>query len=199
MRKFVITVLIAAFSASSIAFADDGPQYWNSMDAGYNPGCFSIVGMKVSDKVSKLLEDFPFIDVILGLEPEKVRSVGTFSISYMRRLNKWLWVGGNFNFEKLSLDIKDTETEEISSIGVNAFPIMLMGKANWFRRPNVSLYSKVGFGVTPIAIEGGINQVKLAIQLSPVGVEFGGNHVFGFVEGGLGLQGELIGGLRFLF
>ena len=77
----------------------------------------------------------------------------------MRKINKWLWLGANINYENIFLDTRNLDTGKTSSYTINALPVMAAAKAAWFRR----------------------------------------NHVFRFVEGGLGLQGILIAGMRFPF
>lgn len=114
-------------------------------------------------------------------------------------MNAWLWLGGSLSFESATLDWQDIETGAIESSKIKAVPIMAVAKATWLRKPHFSLYSKLGIGVMPVSIGGDLNKIKMSVQLSPIGMEFGGNHVFGFVEGGAGLQGVLIAGMRFFF
>ncbi len=207
-KQYLIFALIAVLFVSVSSFAADrgaqnsaeAPRYYkNSLDIGYNPGVLSFFRLGVYDKLAKLDAFIPFSDLLIGAEATDLRSGGTFSVNYMRRLNDWLWIGGNVNYEYVTLELRSYETGEISSNGISAIPIMAVGKAAWCRRTHVSLYSKLGIGVTPVFIQGGTVKVKPAVQLTPIGVEFGGNHVFGFVEGGIGLQGVLIAGMRFPF
>ena len=207
-KRYFIIALIAMFSVSVPSFAagegsensgKDSMYYKNSLDIGYNPGVLSFFRLGVYDKLAKLDAFIPFSNLLIGAEATDLRSGGTISVNYMRRLNDWLWLGGNVNYEYVTLDLLSYENGEISSYGISAIPIMAVGKAAWCRRKHVSLYSKLGIGVTPVFIQGGTIKVKPAVQLTPIGVEFGGNHVFGFVEGGFGLQGVLIAGMRFPF
>ncbi len=207
MNKHIIATLIALLTVSAVSFATDGiPQrteetsrYRNTLDIGYNPGGLSILKLAVYNKLAELDAFIPFAYLLIGAEVNDLRSSGTFSVNYLRRINEWLWLGGNINYEHIFLDMKDLWDGQISSYNINALPVMAVAKASWLRRANVSLYSKLGAGVTSVFIQGGIIKVKPAVQLTPVGVEFGGDHIFGFVEGGLGLQGTIIAGLRFPF
>lgn len=207
MSKHFIISLIAVFSVSAISYAADGncqnptgnSQYWNSFDVGYNPGGLSVLKLGTYNKLAIVDELVPFAYLVVGAEVVDLRSSGTFSINYMRRINEWLWLGGNINYEHIFLDTRNLEDGKISSYNINGLPVMAAAKAAWFRKSHISLYSKLGVGITPVFIDGGITKVKPAVQLTPIGIEFGGNHVFGFVEGGLGLQGVVIAGMRFPF
>lgn len=208
MKKFLFVVLLVICIPSFVSFAADGssktviqaPEYRNAIDIGYNPGPLSIMKLAVHSKVDNLIEQFPIYGLIIGSEVSGFRSNGTVSLSYLRSLNSWLWLGVNVDYENVKIDLQDYSTDEISSVNVNCIPAMVMARADWLRRANVALYSKLGVGVVTAVIEkGGIKNYKVAPQLTPIGVEFGANHVYGFMEGGIGLQGTLVYGVRFLF
>lgn len=208
MKKFLFVVLFVICIPSFVSFAADGssktaiqaPEYRNAIDIGYNPGPLSIMKLAVHSKVDDLIEQFPIYGLIIGSEVSGFRSNGTVSLSYLRSLNNWLWLGVNVDYEIVKIDLQDYSTDEISSVNVNCIPAMVMARADWLRRANVALYSKLGVGVVTAVIEkGGIKNYKVAPQLTPIGVEFGANHVYGFMEGGIGLQGTLVYGVRFLF
>lgn len=208
MKKFLFVVLLVICIPSFVSFAADGssktaiqaPEYRNAIDIGYNPGPLSIMKLAVHSKVDNLIEQFPIYGLIIGSEVSGFRSNGTVSLSYLRSLNNWLWLGVNVDYENVKIDLQDYSTDEISSVNVNCIPAMVMARADWLRRANVTLYSKLGVGVVTAVIEkGGIKNYKVAPQLTPIGVEFGANHVYGFMEGGIGLQGTLVYGVRFLF
>lgn len=207
MNSRFLSVLIALLTLTSVSSAADdipqkaeeAPQYKNTLDIGYNPGGLSILTLAVYNKLAEVDAVIPFAYLLIGAEVTDIHSSGTFSINYMRRINEWLSLGGNLNYEHIFLDMKDLWDGQISSYNINALPVMAMAKASWLRRTNVSLYSKFGAGITSVFIQGGITKVKPAVQLTPIGVEFGDKHIFGFVEGGLGLQGTIIAGLRFPF
>lgn len=208
MKKFLSVVLFVICIPSFVSFASDGssktaiqaPEYRNAIDIGYNPGPLSLMKLAVHSKVDNLIEQFPIYGLIIGSEVSGFRSNGTVSLSYLRSLNSWLWLGVNVDYENVKIDLQDYSTDEISSVNVNCIPAMVMARADWLRRANVALYSKLGVGVVTAVIEkGGIKNYKVAPQLTPIGVEFGANHVYGFMEGGIGLQGTLVYGVRFLF
>lgn len=211
-HKHLAAVLLAFFAVSFVSFADTSsqtsqqthsqetaqPQYMNSIDIGYNPGELSILKLVVFSKVKRLEPLLPIASLLLGVEVDGLRSSGTFSFNLMHRANDWLWFGFDVGFESVSLDLRNRE-DEISSVKVNGVPVMAMGKAVWLSRPNVALYSKLGLGVTNVFMSGKYKQISAAFQLTPFGAEFGGDHVLGFVECGLGLQGVMMAGVRFPF
>lgn len=208
MKKYLSVVLLVICIPSFVSFASDGssktaiqaPEYRNAIDIGYNPGPLSLMKLAVHSKVDNLIEQFPIYGLIIGSEVSGFRSNGTVSLSYLRSLNNWLWLGVNVDYENVKIDLQDYSTDEISSVNVNCIPAMVMARADWLRRANVALYSKLGVGVVTAVIEkGAIKNYKVAPQLTPIGVEFGANHVYGFMEGGIGLQGTLVYGVRFLF
>lgn len=208
MKKYLSVILLVICIPSFVSFASDGssktaiqaPEYRNAIDIGYNPGPLSLMKLAVHSKVDNLIEQFPIYGLIIGSEVSGFRSNGTVSLSYLRSLNSWLWLGVNVDYENVKIDLQDYSTDEISSVNVNCIPAMVMARADWLRRANVTLYSKLGVGVvTAIIGNGDIKNYKVAPQLTPIGVEFGANHVYGFMEGGIGLQGTMVYGVRFLF
>lgn len=204
LRKLFISLSLLAIPFISFAQKSSSANvqeagYRNSIEIAYNPGALSISKLSVTSKLQDLDAAVPYADIYTGYQVEGVHSTGTFSTAYLRKINKWLWLGGCLAFENMKLDLRDIYSGEADCSYLNCLPVMAMGKAAWLRREHVSLYSKLGLGATPIFAEGSVKKVKVAFQISLIGFEFGGNHVFGFVEAGLGLQGVVLAGMRFPF
>lgn len=77
-------------------------------------------------------------------------------------------------------------------------------KGRWFYRPHFGLYSKASAGVLFQHTSAGQNNeassgVSFGVQLTPLACEFGGEHLKGFVELGVGMEGLVLLGLRYGF
>lgn len=211
-RYFVITLGILLISSNSFALDPSSKEtiaektkidlgYKNSLDLGYAPSGLSPLSLALYGTIAGIDQLIPFSSLFFGAEVQNLSSTGTFSVNYMRKLNKWLWVGGNISYESAKVYLLDyyyiPGLEYTSRI--SCLPIMAVCKAAWLRKKHISLYSKIGIGANSIFTEGKCEKINLAVQLTPIGFEFGGKHVFGFLEGGVGLQGTLIGGVRYMF
>lgn len=152
---------------------------------------------------------------------DDIESSGSFSLGYYRYLNNHIAVGCELGYEKLVLTMKTRSGEDASGSPVyksgdkdwiHVATIMPGAKFPWFNFKNCGLYSKVNIGLSihnnndssdsaneeqqdddPAA------PVGFAVQLTPFGVDFGGDLFRGFVEAGFGFQGMIVGGVRFAF
>lgn len=150
------------------------------------------------------------------------QNYGVINLDYTRHVTKWLAIGGNFSlsanqttyYEGIRqkqtdgsyLVYKGAKMGEDNMVNLTVMPTL---KFNWFRREHVSLYSRVSAGVT-VQCEATDSKtssvpdedrtvVHFNGQLSPIGVEAGGNHVRAFAEVGVGQCGIAQGGIRFRF
>lgn len=154
--------------------------------------------------------------------PSHIVSVGAVSTEYLRYVHPNVALGGSITYEAydLSFGVKngtDEEGHDTYTKGASQFyhfvSIMPTFKFPWFTFSHVGMYSKVAGGICLRFVpgsnssgEGGeedsgekTSPLSWALQLTPVGVEFGGDTARGFVETGVGMQGMLILGARFRF
>ena len=145
-----------------------------------------------------------------GYEPVKVSAVGPISAEYFYHATDWLGVGGIFTFGQMNTNYNDAIDEVPVYTGKSTnFTLMPAVKFNWFRRQHFGMYSKVGAGVLmcnmkaiPVdPVEKPVTKTGFAFnwQVSALGLEFGGTQFRGFVEGGIGEQGIVLAGLRYMF
>lgn len=145
-------------------------------------------------------------------------STGALSLEYFHTLGRVVSLGGVAAYSACSLDrtrIAEADADgnaryEKYGEAYRIVSLMPAAKASWFRKPRVSMYSKVAVGAMSMsmntvsrddaaAASETQSDYSFAFQLSPVAVDFGGPHFRGFVETGFGWQGMLLAGLRYSF
>lgn len=136
---------------------------------------------------------------------DKIATSGAIGVEYMNYLNSHIAVGGCLTEECLTLsfdsyDGKDEDGNATYKDGEdqrnNYVTVMPAAKLPWFYYDHVSMYSKAGVGMS---VNTGSGDVNFALQVSPVGIDFGGKAFRGFAEVGFGMQGFLLAGLRWGF
>lgn len=151
-------------------------------------------------------------------------STGSFGFEYMRYVHPHVGLGGLVTYEDYLLGFdsrtgKDADGNAIYSKGPvqnhHVLTVMPAAKFPWFSNSHVSMYTKLAAGVawihTPeVSVTGvdsdgntktetaeGSDNISVAFQISPVGIDFGGDLVRGYVETGWGYQGLIMMGVRF--
>lgn len=136
---------------------------------------------------------------------DEMSSSGTIALGYHRYVHRSIAVGGVAGYEGCTLrfaqmsghDGNGNPVYESDSRKGNCsfFFIMPSVAVKWFSLPSVSMYSRVAAGAM-LGISDETSKLLFAFQASPVGLDFGGMTVRGFLEAGFGCQGILIAGLR---
>lgn len=189
MKKIVSAVAISAMVllACPSSFAgqpfNDGPD--NEIWISYSPFSFTnaleITTLAIGSAIS-------------GGNVESMSSTGAFCAGYHRKLNNLLSLGGEFVFEHSDYKLKISPSQRT----VNSYAALVSAKASWLRREHIALYSRLGAGAALFAENGSVIPT-FAFQASPLGFEFGGVNVRGFLEAGFGMSGFVSGGVRFGF
>lgn len=137
---------------------------------------------------------------------ENTHLVGAAGLEYVHYVNNWLGLGGLVLCDYMTADAYTVASDGTKTPNgkykfgfASAMPVM---KFAWLNRAHVGLYSKLAFGVG-LTFDNGSESLKdnltLSGQLTPIGFEFGGESFRGFLEAGLGMQGLVCGGVRWLF
>jgi len=130
---------------------------------------------------------------------------GAAGIEYVHYVNNWLGFGGMVLCDYMTADAYSVASDGTKTpngrfdLGfVSAMPVV---KFAWFNRPHVGLYSKLGVGAGLSFDENSSfgENITWSGQFTPIGVDFGGESFRGFVEAGVGMQGIVSGGVRWLF
>lgn len=134
-------------------------------------------------------------------ELDEFSSFGSFGLEYHHYLNRHIAVGANATYESCIMSIINSGDGIAYSKSdyLSLFPSV---KLPWFYRSRFSMYSKVAAG--PVLSYGGSDgeisrRFIFGWQAVPVGLDFGGRGLRGFVEMGGGLHGMVNYGLRFAF
>ena len=130
---------------------------------------------------------------------------GAAGIEYVHYVNNWLGFGGMVLCDYMTADAYSVASDGTKTpngrfdLGfVSAMPVV---KFAWFNRPHVGLYSKLGVGAG-LSFDDDSSfgeNITWSGQITPIGVDFGGESFRGFVEAGVGMQGIVSGGVRWLF
>lgn len=130
---------------------------------------------------------------------------GAAGIEYVHYTNDWFGFGGTvlcdyMTAKTVSVD-KDGNKTPNGDFKLGCLSVMPVVKFAWLNRPHVGLYSKLAAGGGFAFTNGGEakDNFMFAFQATPIGVDFGGEQFRGFVEAGVGMQGIVSGGVRWLF
>lgn len=131
--------------------------------------------------------------------------IGGAGVEYVHYVNDWLGFGGALVCDYMTADAMSVDSDGNKTpngkfnLGyASAMPVV---KFAWFNRPRVGLYSKLAAGVGySFANDDSVkDNIGFAFQATPIGVDFGGESFRGFVEAGVGMQGLVNLGVRWLF
>ena len=128
---------------------------------------------------------------------------GAAGLEYVHYVNGWLGLGGAVTCDYMMSDAYSVDSEGNKSPNgkyrfgyASAMPVV---KFAWFNRDRVGLYSKLAIGAGLVFDNGDKNSVTWAGQITPIGFDFGGPSFRGFIEAGVGMQGIVNAGVRWLF
>ena len=137
---------------------------------------------------------------------ENAHFIGGVGVEYVHYVNDWLGFGGTamcdyMTATALSVASDGTKTPN-GKFQLGVVSVMPVVKFAWLNRAHVGLYSKLAAGAG-YTFTGDNADVKdnfmFAFQATPIGVDFGGEQFRGFVEAGLGMQGIVNAGVRWMF
>ena len=137
---------------------------------------------------------------------DNMHAVGAAGIEYVHYVNNWLGFGGAVVCDYMTADAYSVDSEGNKTPNgkynfgyASAMPVV---KFAWFNRAHVGLYSKLGFGAG-MAFNNGdsdpASNISFSGQVTPIGFDFGGESFRGFIEAGVGMQGIVNGGIRWMF
>lgn len=138
---------------------------------------------------------------------------GAFEAEYLHYVTPRIAVGAAAGYEHITMTMdtyngKDENGNSQYAPGkkdhISFIHLMPEIKASWFYTPRVSMYSKAAIGVAVStdadeSVKESVDNFCWALQLTPIGIDFGGRSFRGFAELGGGFQGLLVGGLRYSF
>ena len=130
---------------------------------------------------------------------------GAAGIEYVQYTNDWFGFGGTvlcdyMTAKTVSVD-KDGNKTPNGDFKLGCLSAMPRVKFAWLNRAPVGLYSKLAAGAGLFFANGSDakDNISFAFQATPIGVDFGGEQFRGFVEAGVGWQGIVSGGVRWMF
>ena len=136
---------------------------------------------------------------------ENPHMFGAAGVEYVHYTNDWFGFGGTvlcdyMTAKTVSVD-KDGNKTPNGEFKLGCLSAMPLVKFAWLNRAHVGLYSKLAAGAGYFFANGSDSKdnFSVAFQATPVGVDFGGEPFRGFLEVGVGWQGIVCGGVRWLF
>lgn len=205
-KKIAIATVAFTFTISATAQDSAEPEFYkHEVGVSYGIGTNTEVISTFANIFGSVLRA-----VVNSSEDTKSNYTGSINAEYYYNFNKTIGLGGVLGFEHIGYDYYDTKTNDTNMKQKDVYmTIMPAFKAHWFNYPHVSMYSKIGAGLTvdftnydikdssrdPDKYKAETN-CMFAFQLSPVCIEAGARHVMGFAELGYGTQGILVVGLR---
>ena len=137
---------------------------------------------------------------------DNAHMVGAVGVEYVHYVNDWLGFGAMVLCDYMTADAYSVDSDGNKTpngkfdLGfASAMPVV---KFAWLNRPRVGLYSKLAVGAGYSFANGSedpASNITWSGQLTPIGVDFGGESFRGFVEAGVGMQGLVSAGVRWLF
>ncbi|MDD4142136.1 MAG: hypothetical protein PHR20_05020 [Bacteroidales bacterium] len=132
----------------------------------------------------------------------------SITASYMLRLKKWLWLGGQINYFGTYQNVNDLFTEEtICRNHTEMLSIIPTVRFSYLNKKYVTLYSSVGLGLSmcsnvshPIDPETALLDIQMfpAFQITYIGISVG-HKFYGFTELGCGNKGFIYAGFGYRF
>ena len=136
---------------------------------------------------------------------ENSHFIGGVGMEFIHYSNNWFGYGlaGTVDYmtsDAYSVDGDGNKTPN-GKFQLGYLSVMPMLKFAWLRKPHVGLYSKLGIGAGLEFSNGDVTQdnISWSGQITPIGFDFGGESFRGFVEAGVGMQGLVNCGVRWLF
>lgn len=146
---------------------------------------------------------------LAGYEWTNDKQFGSLAVEYFYHTNNpKLAVGGIVTYSKYGEDVMKKETKSIVGERTRHYiSVMPSVKYYWINKNHFGLYSKAAAGAMLLSEKSKDNElnkeetnskVYFMGQVSPIGVEFGGQ-VRGFIEAGCGEQGIVLAGVKYKF
>ena len=124
---------------------------------------------------------------------DNTKFIGAFSASYTRHVNNWFGYGGLMAIDHMTSDtytMNDGEKVYNGKYDLTFLSLMPTATFYWFNHPHLSMYSKLGFGLGFVP-----DDVGFSAQLSPVGMDVGGETLRARIEMGYGMTGAITVGV----
>lgn len=116
--------------------------------------------------------------------------IGTYGIDYYYQVNSWFRPGAKFVYEGLSTTITDS-TGIVNKYYTSTVSLMPSVQFTYLNKKYVKLYSGFDIGVTNLSDNNKNNSNSstiLGVNLTPIGIRVGNEHIFGVIETNIGMD-----------
>lgn len=214
MRKLFCTAIAALALGLGAQAQDSGADYspaaYRSNEIGVSYGRMSMysIGAAFAGIFGSI---FTF-----GLATmDEFSSSGAIGLSYYHWLNPKFAIGAEATYEHVHMTFKSgVAGGSVDPSYFDFIGVMPSVKGRWIQKKHFGLYSKLSLGATVIS-NGNVVETdssgtqttdkeadvsaRIALQVTPIGLEFGSGSLRGFIESGFGSAGMLCAGLRYSF
>lgn len=184
-KKMILLALLLVFAAPGFAQKQGMPRSEVSLSYGVGP-------------VTNWIDTYS--DILTGIlsgSNSNMSSWGAATLGYNFRLTRNFSIGAQAIYSSNRSELKNSGIQ----IKNRYWSVMPNVKWSWLNLKIVSLYSRLGAGATfSKAKSGGTadSSTQFAFQVSPIGIEVGGN-LAAYAEVGIGTSGCLMAGVRYRF
>lgn len=202
MKKSILAIAMLLISAAGINASAQEFEYTGAARPNFNEISVSY-GYITLPYIGVLMGDILGSVIVSPLSNEKlgnVSSTGAIGLEYMRYLASGrASFGAMVAYEGLNTVFVDkNDASKVRKENEHAITLMPSAKVVWFNRKGFGMYSRAGVGVTMMMLPKSVNFMA-AVQINPVGMDFGGSRVRGFIEAGFGTQGVVNAGIKACF
>jgi len=127
--------------------------------------------------------------------------IGTYGIDYYYQVNKWFRPGAKFVYEGLSTTVTDS-TGIVNKYYTSTISLMPSVQFTYLNKKYVKLYSGFDIGITNLSDTNKANSNSstiLGLNITPIGIRVGNEHVFGVIETNIGMDALIKGGIGVRF
>jgi hypothetical protein len=197
MKKFTLILLLLVLAGPVLKAQEPFPRSQFSLRYGL------ITNADIIEATSSLLTSV----ITFGeFETRNNHTLGTFGLEYQYRLKKWVSIGASASYEWTACDLYSKKLDiDAGDIVNHYYTVMATARFNYLSKNIITLYSRVGFGVTfwfeyitGDAVTSDNSSSFIAFQVTPFGIHIG-NKIGGFAEVGVGSEGMFSAGLDFRF
>lgn len=210
MKRLIVVIFFCGTALSLLSQTDTTswkhflPRHEVQIGIG-DPFFSSVYAGRINWGTSLMDYDYPAIQPNQWFEPDTYRGAtfasGAVSVSYMFRIQKWLWLGGTFSYSGFYNEVFDrVSNQKVDYRDSHFISIIPTVRFSWLNKKYLTLYSGVGVGIATV-FEKTNNELTfspIVPHLTAVGIHAGKNW-YGFFEIGLGVKGIVSTGFGYHF
>jgi len=134
----------------------------------------------------------------LGDNKVDTRFIGTYGFDYYYQVNSWFRPGAKFVYEGLATSVYDSTDVLLNHYHTSTMSVMPSVEFSYLNKRYVKLYSGIDLGVGVIfdnnKKSSSTPSTFFAFNITPIGVRFGNENIYGMVETNIGVDAMIKAG-----